>query len=623
MDLNLAFYDWLLSDETAEIVIRHVKESSWNASKKQGYQAIFSCVESFRKDLTALKILKREKTKVPANEVVKYHYLASRSLHAYLSAISDVSTGFDISPREFRVSEGTLNPTSLQSMLFSPPEILGTFAKNALAESVLPVQTKLIGISCIGMEQLYFTLLLGQLLKAATNIPIIVGGTVLIRLFRRGRLSNEWFEKYFDIIVAAEGEIPCERMLANLRKGRPLQEKVPGIIYREDDSVVSTRRQEPLKASECPVPDFSVMPLEAYYSAEITLPLLSSRGCYWGKCEFCSHGMVYGKRYSAYSAQQLLNTVVALSRRYRAKHFAFYDEAIPPTVIRRLGSTFPASSETGWYFTGLIRFEKSYRDVDFERLRRIGFRSLYVGLESASNRVLRLMNKGTTQETILANLGAATRGGIWMHCFVFFGFPGETETDANKTYEFVMDHPDRISSFGCGTFMLEHGAPIFEHLDDFGIRLTHQQDDTIGLAYFYELPKGINKQRAAEWTQKLNQALVEDPKFSAVGWIPREHLSYLLSIMSADDLVKTGMDMASFGWLPRSAKIDEVVSLLPRPSSDYSSIIVNRLSCGVLGMNGNFAELMRLFYEEGLDLKHIADHSPTLVDRLVLTLRPM
>jgi len=93
--------------------------------------------------------------------------------------------------------------------------------------------------------------------------------------------------------------------------------------------------------------------------------------------------------------------------------------------------------------------------------------------------------------------------------------------------------------------------------------------------------------------------------------------------MSADDLVKTGMDIASFGWLPRSAKIDEVVSLLPRPSSDYSSIIVNRLSCGVLGMNGNFAELMRLFYEEGLDLKHIADHSPTLVDRLVLTLRPM
>src|SRR5438034_7976019 len=120
----------------------------------------------------------------------------------------------------------------------------------------------------------------------------------------------------------------------------------------------------------------------------------------------------------------------------------------------RLAAFFPPHCDTGWTFTGLIKFEPFYTRGDFVGLHRVGFRSLYVGLESASERVLALMKKNCKRSTILANLTDAKEAGIWMHCFLFFGFPGETESEARETYDFVLDHADIIGSFGAGTFSL-------------------------------------------------------------------------------------------------------------------------------------------------------------------------
>ena len=85
------------------------------------------------------------------------------------------------------------------------------------------------------------------------------------------------------------------------------------------------------------------------------------------------------------------------------------------------------------------------------------------------------MKKQNTQKTMLSNLRDATESGIWMHCFVFFGFPGETATDAAETMRFVSDNADIISSFGCGTFSLEHNAPMWKHPDRFPIQILERE----------------------------------------------------------------------------------------------------------------------------------------------------
>ena len=90
----------------------------------------------------------------------------------------------------------------------------------------------------------------------------------------------------------------------------------------------------------------------------------------------------------------------------------------------------------------------------------IGFRSLYIGLESANERVQRHMKKDNTQEVMVSNLQDAHDAGIWNHTFNFFGFPTETQDEAMETADFLIEHADIIHSEGTGTFSFEHNAPI-------------------------------------------------------------------------------------------------------------------------------------------------------------------
>lgn len=61
---------------------------------------------------------------------------------------------------------------------------------------------------------------------------------------------------------------------------------------------------------------------------------------------------------------------------------------------------------------------------------------------------------------MVSNLRAGHDAGIWNHTFVFFGFPTETESEAEETIQFLLRHADIIHSEGTGTFSFEHNAPI-------------------------------------------------------------------------------------------------------------------------------------------------------------------
>ena len=73
-----------------------------------------------------------------------------------------------------------------------------------------------------------------------------------------------------------------------------------------------------------------------------------------------------------------------------------------------------------------------------------GFKMLYLGLESGNDRVLRLMNKGITTEMAVTACRNTYNAGIWDHLYVMFGFPGETQEEAQETIDFLS--VTRISS---------------------------------------------------------------------------------------------------------------------------------------------------------------------------------
>jgi anaerobic magnesium-protoporphyrin IX monomethyl ester cyclase len=615
VDLNLLFYEWLVSDEAAKLLIRHTEESGFARTVKLAYISTFTRAEDFRRDIARLKSLGAGRDP-DLDDYFTVHYLAVKSLETYLRAVSDVCQEFVISPYDFQLKTGNLNVRELERQVAAPSPLLAAFLRHAIDEHVRPVSAACIGISCIGQEQLYFSLLLGSLMKPTINTPVLVGGTILSRIYERGVLNPAWFERYFDVIVRNEGERPCEHMLSNLKSGRRLTDSVPGVVYVENGGIRSSTPCAPLAVADLPIPDFDDLPLGRYVSAETTLPLLSSRGCYWGKCEFCHHGMVYGEKYQPYDPKAVLATVQSLATTYGVRHFAFNDEAIPPKVARAIGQYFPPTTSSNWNFTGLIKFERTFTSEDFTNLRRIGFRSLYVGLESASERVLELMKKNNKRVTMERNLADATAAGIWMHCFLFFGFPGETDADAQETYDFVVSNSDIIGSFGSATFALEHNAPIFHHLDLFNIQLKPATRDDVDVYYEYDVKEGVNAERATEWMKRINDAGLDIPKYNAAGWVPRELQLCLLSKMAPGTLVEMGLALRRNAGLPRHASVPEIVSRTGHPDNPDARIVVNRVNGRVLMMHGHAGQAFDLSFEEPLEVEDLQVVGQMLFDAL-------
>jgi len=74
--------------------------------------------------------------------------------------------------------------------------------------------------------------------------------------------------------------------------------------------------------------------------------------------------------------------------------------------------------------------------MDFFGMYNVGFRMLLFGLESANQKTLDKINKGTKVEDIKYIIKAA-KAGLEPHIAVMFGFPWETDKDAEATLRTV------------------------------------------------------------------------------------------------------------------------------------------------------------------------------------------
>jgi len=610
VDLNIEFFYWLLSDECADILRNILATRDWPQDRKAAYTAIIDSAPQYRSDLNQLRVQESE-AGIAVTDYVTRDFIAAHSLDTYLSVVSDVCQDFTISPNNFQLPKGNLNTAHLEAFVASPPLLLQAFVDYAVEHFIVPVGARVYGLSCIGQEQLIFTLLLGSRLKSEQATPIIVGGTIFSRIFERGNLKTGWFTKYFDVVVRNEGEVPTEQLLKNLRAGRSLTQDVSGIVFAEDNTIKASPNSPPLRPGELPIPDFDDLPLGRYLSAEITLPILSARGCYWGKCEFCHHGMVYGEKYEAYQVEEVYRTVESLSTRYGVRLFAFNDEAIPPKIVRQISRRFPAHSVSGWNFTGLVKFEKYFNAEDFRGIYDVGFRSLSVGLESGSERVLALMRKNNTQATMIRNLTDATEAGIWMHCFVFFGFPGETEADARETYDFILGNADIIGSVGCGTFSLEHNAPIHKHYSDFGVSLKVLNKNDLDVYYDYDVDQGLDAAQALAWADKLTAALNDVAHFRGGNWVPREHLLYLLSRMAPETLITESLKIADAKNPLPDVPLHQLFTAQVSDAGQGEWLLVNRVNRRVVKASGAYRKLLTQLLEDDCNISFVEQHYPS------------
>jgi hypothetical protein len=355
-------------------------------------------------------------------------------------------------------------------------------------------QPDVVGISIVLQQQMFSSMTFCALTKQHfPHVHITIGGNTVTRL--RDVLPQSPLFQYFDSAVVYEGETAFTQLVEAVGAKRSLAD-VPNTIYKDETGIHVSPLSYAEDMAALPPPDFDGLPLEKYFVPTRILPYLATRGCYWGRCEFCDHGEGYTAGYRSKKIRDILLDITYLRDKYGAKHFHFTDESYPPALFRKLARGL-IESQMGIHWTTHMRFEKSLlEDTVWQDAKESGCRYLHFGYESGVERVLQLMDKATTAEVMTKHLKLTAEAGIWNHCMGFFGFPGETKEEAWQSVQFLEQNKDHVHSLGFGTFDLGRHNPVAKHPEKWGVTAYKNPAWDLALDYYYTVKNGMSIEEA-------------------------------------------------------------------------------------------------------------------------------
>ncbi len=371
-----------------------------------------------------------------------------------------------ISEMAIRFIVGAPVPASISSFL------------HRLCSTVLESAADVVGISVMFDIQMPLALLMAKKVKDSTGAWVILGGAKFGVEPSYHRLLSEPVTKkvrgieyrcqpadFIDGIISGEGEVAILHILRS--KNRFQMEQAPNLSFNNGERIVHNKPAVIDDLDRLPCPDFSDFSLQRYLCPEEILPLLTARGCPWGRCAFCTHHRSY-KRYRQRSIPNVVRDFKYLRERYGVRIFNIYDEMIPPGRFRALAKEL-IKGDLDICYSAYGKPVRGFTDSTLGLIRKSGCGLILWGLESASQSVLDLMNKGTKISEVERVLKSSAKQGIKNLVFVMFGFPGESEAEFMETINFLEKNRPAIHALSKGLFRLTEGCRVHNDPEAFGI----------------------------------------------------------------------------------------------------------------------------------------------------------
>jgi anaerobic magnesium-protoporphyrin IX monomethyl ester cyclase len=358
-----------------------------------------------------------------------------------------------------------------------------------------------------------------KLKKLLPHIHFTVGGPgatqMLIRL--QGQALARALGP-FDSAVVFEGEHTLLALCRALDEKKPLRD-VPNVVVRDP---LLGARYLPGHGMEdltlLPAPDFDGLPLDLYFSPSLMLPYDPTRGCYWGKCTFCHYGLaeVGTAAYRERGAERSVDHLAALQQKYGTRTFYLSQDSVAPKTLLKIAQEISRRGlELKWATD--LKPEKYLTLSRARELREGGGIACALGVESASPRVLGLIDKGAPVSTVRETISHLSEAGLAVEAMCFTDFPTETYKEAMETLRFLDQLRDEVALYIVGEFDLTHGALVAQKPAEFGLRDLWQLDgDELGTGLFYEETRPSKSARDQE---RLDAALDQ----LSAGWRLRRY----------------------------------------------------------------------------------------------------
>ncbi len=336
---------------------------------------------------------------------------------------------------------------------------------NYLKSELIKLQPRYIGLGAFTSDY-DFIIKFSSDIKQYVNSKIIVGNV-------HATIQPDDFifkDSPVDMAVRGEGELTLGELLG-LGAGTPENlVKIDGLCFYDysADKVVLTNKRALIK-------DLSILPFPAYedvdmayytrplkrvigYAYYVIVPIYSGRGCPF-RCKFCASSNVWGQHSTRFiSVDKLIEEIKMLKERWKIDAVYLLDDTFTfskPRVyefcekIKPLNLVWAAQTRVNLIDEPLVA-----------AMRDSGCTQLTFGVESGSQRLLNLMQKGCRVEETKRAFALCKKYKMRTLANMMFNLPTEEEEDVRLSLELLKEiRPDEL---GAGLTVAYPGTEIYE-----------------------------------------------------------------------------------------------------------------------------------------------------------------
>lgn len=334
--------------------------------------------------------------------------------------------------------------------------------------------------------------------KEAPHVKVIMGGGYVNTELRS--ISDPRLFEIVDYLTFDDGEKPLENLLIYIREGSGdlLRTK-----FLKDGKVVTETHAKlaDVKFKNLDAPSFRGLDMNRYVSMMETInpmqrlwsdgrwnKMILAHGCYWKKCTFCDVSLDYIGRYEPDSATAVVDKMEKVMKETGVSGFHFVDEAAPPTLLKAMSEEIIRRNlKIKWW--GNLRFDPYFTPEVAKLMFDAGCIAVTGGIEVASDRVLKLIDKGISIEKVAKVTKNFKEAGIFVHAYLMYGFPTQTVQETIDSLEVVRNlfKNHYLSSAYWHRFALTAHSPVGMNPDKFHVKIDKLAIPPEGLFAMNEL----------------------------------------------------------------------------------------------------------------------------------------
>jgi len=298
-----------------------------------------------------------------------------------------------------------------------------------------------------------------------SKVKIVVGGPLIAnhaRNYQGDELKSALEDMGADIyVIEGQGEMALSQIVKCLKENGDLS-KVPNLVYYENGALHRTPlvlENSSLDENRIDWLDFNNESLGA------TLQTRTARSCAFN-CSFCNYPTRAGKLALAEidTLEEEFDSMYALGN---TQNLVFIDDTFN-VPLPRFKEICRLMIRKNYNFNWFSYFRCSNSDEEaIDLMARSGCKGVFLGIESGSPHILKLMTKAATIEKYADGMKLLRQHDILTFGSFIVGFPGETDETLKETSDFIKENkPDywRAQMWYC-----EPGTPIDRRRDEFGI----------------------------------------------------------------------------------------------------------------------------------------------------------